>query len=139
VSDFDPGPGWREMPRGTYAEQDDDTTLVLMAKGQPSRRWVREAPTPPLPTRPGYYIAQNPEYGGTVVVELLAHPEGRWADAGDRKYLTEDDVRGLLPLRRLVPIENVIRYFRREADPAVPNDWRRRVADTIEAEWEVEA
>ena len=70
------------------------------------RVWHR--PIRPLPTVPGYYIAKDPSYGGTVVVELLGSPAGQWVDAGDRTYLQPDAVRDLGPLIRLAPVAEVL-------------------------------
>lgn len=138
MSGFDPGDGWREVDRDTWRRMNPGKGLML-TEDAGDRYWVREAPAP-LPTRPGYYVAKRPEYGSeSVVVELLYSPRGQWVDAGDTRYLTEGDVRELLPLRRLVPLDDVIRYFRKEAGPdAAPDDWRLRAARTIEAEWETE-
>ena len=48
MSGFDPGPGWREVI-GTQATP---APCVSYSDGQVVRRWVREAPVPPLPTEP---------------------------------------------------------------------------------------
>lgn len=98
---FNPGPGWVERPGMNYAPEGVET--IAWSDGKTVRRFVREAPAAPLPTEPGYYVAPPPSYGDTVVVELLHSPAGQWVDAGDRQYLTPEDVRELGPLVRLEP------------------------------------
>lgn len=101
---FNPGPGWIQVTEGEYISQGTGHGPRLnMEDGGLGRFWVREPPAPPLPTEPGYYAAQQPSYGETVVVELLRMPAGQWVDAGDRNYLDAAAVAAMGPLVRLEP------------------------------------
>lgn len=71
---------------------------------------VRRDVPDPLPTIPGYYVAEEPSNQlAPVVVELLNSPAGQWADAGaGHTYLTEDQVRALGPLAPLARVDEII-------------------------------
>lgn len=92
--------------------QPGDVILRVYEPGPPAvPTLVRREIPDPLPGRPGYYMAEEP-YGGPAVIELLNQPDGQWVDAGDRSYLTEEDVRALGPLRALIPVDEIADAFR---------------------------
>lgn len=78
--------------------------------------WVEREVPEPLPVVPGYYVAENPDYGSTVVVELLG-VDGQWVDAGDRHYLVDREVQAMGKLVRLAPVAEVLRRVQSETEP----------------------
>lgn len=93
MSDFDPGPGWRELPPdGQMDETLDGRDLLSMGiygGGSIHRWWARESPVPPLPTEPYTVIRvtwRDPEYlTGSHIYTLSSDrywcPQNRHAEA----------------------------------------------------------
>jgi hypothetical protein len=64
-----------------------------------------------LPTEFGYYLVAKPSYGaGPVVIEHIktTRKNEEWVDCSDSHYLTDEQVRQLTPLTRLVPETEVV-------------------------------
>jgi hypothetical protein len=52
MSDFDPGPGWREVTEREWLSTPIDADHLELASNGKIRHWVREVPVPALPTAP---------------------------------------------------------------------------------------
>lgn len=105
MNDLNPGAGWRKAGEREIGPDDDYIAVSMRQRGQVRHDYyVPDDPVPLLPSEPGYYVPERPNYGGgAVVVELLHSPTGQWVDAGDRQYLVEADVVELGTLVRLEP------------------------------------
>jgi hypothetical protein len=112
MTGYTPGADWYEGPPPSPSGLPSEVLALhtVTADGvQLAAERVWHRPLPPLPTLPGYYLpAGGPGFGATVVVELLNRPDRQWVDAGDRTYLSEDQVRDLLPLARLARVDDLL-------------------------------
>jgi hypothetical protein len=81
MSDFNPGPGWREVDPTETSGREVVSHFPVGAKA--GRYWVREAPVPPLPTAPYTVISvtesTDPDLRGQV---LTFDGAGYWSNSG---------------------------------------------------------
>jgi hypothetical protein len=81
MSDFNPGPGWRQVDK--FPGYDHEHVAAVTPQGK-SLYWVREPPVPPLPTAP--YTVIRAWWGTDTWSALTLAEDGAWLSARGNAY-----------------------------------------------------
>jgi hypothetical protein len=82
MSDFNPGPGWRDIGKQQIPEGAE--SIVHMTGPNQWQAWVREETVPPLPNGEGYYVIQVTESEEPALWGQVLFGEGElgyWANS----------------------------------------------------------
>lgn len=97
MSDFNPGPGWREVDRDDWYNASQETLALEKGKHDPAAKyWVHEQPVPPLPTEPYTVIrvTWDPGHEGDwpSVLALGVDREWAWSTVGGTGFIDVHDL-----------------------------------------------